>query len=697
MKFNILKRAFSLTELLIVLVIVAVLFAAMLPMVTKRGRGETTANEPVWMFVKDDPQKSAYFDPGSSSLTSSAYVGFDPKGHSESVKPYSKMILKAKELQNMIQFRIGNDGDGTLAGVFTVTPDSMVMGSKMLGNADNTNNNNSLVQNGHYNTVLGMNSGSKLDKGEQSVAVGASSSMGGLSGSSFYDTVAVGANSNLYAKSKKSVLLGSNVGKTESASAIENTVAIGANSLGLPTSSGKDNVLLGYGVGATGINSGASLNVILNSDYYGTTPKETTIVGYNTFEGGDPIAKNLTAIGYNACSSFSNRDVLEKGVNGTTTCIGYNSAANFGYNDATKNLKWEKDNYEHIFLGGKPNGGFGGRSTFEIHNMVPKTSYSKGLNDVYPKNVSPTVVLNSHLVIRGNLYIPNSQDGIVSAFPQYSPILQKSLNSMEQGSDVCRKKCGLFHRRRSYHRRGCANFFEILGAIAGLLVSIGAFIATGGIAAVGLAIAIAVVSQAGYLLSGIWLGNALDGGKDFKRQVDAYSKVGLYHGYDADNKMNAMKCSPTHDDAAYPEAHYDNNGNAAYICPNVLRTSDIRLKAGISENTDAIAKILQVQPYHFTFKNDVNKVPQVGVMAQDLEKYFPTSVFDGLDGYKNIRWDEMFFATINSIKSLDESVNKYSSELVIMESDVKDITKDQKTIKNKIKNINDRLTKLENE
>ena len=86
MKFNILKRAFSLTELLIVLVVVAVLFAAMAPFMTKRGKGSTPADEPVWMFVKDDPEKSAFYDPGSAALTSTAYVGFNPKYFLDSLK-----------------------------------------------------------------------------------------------------------------------------------------------------------------------------------------------------------------------------------------------------------------------------------------------------------------------------------------------------------------------------------------------------------------------------------------------------------------------------------------------------------------------------------------------------------------------------------------------------------------------------------
>ena len=83
-------------------------------------------------------------------------------------------------------------------------------------------------------------------------------------------------------------------------------------------------------------------------------------------------------------------------------------------------------------------------------------------------------------------------------------------------------------------------------------------------------------------------------------------------------------------------------------------------------------------------------------MAQDLEKYFISAVSADLNGYKNIRWDEMFFATINSVKSLDDSVNKLNSEIVIMESDISNIKDQHKTIKDRIRSIDARVKHLEN-
>ena len=87
MNLNIFKKAFSLTELLIVLVIVAVLFSAMLPIMTKRKTGSTSSNEPVWMFVNEDDQKDAFYDPGTPTWTSTAFIGVDPLDIADT-KPY---------------------------------------------------------------------------------------------------------------------------------------------------------------------------------------------------------------------------------------------------------------------------------------------------------------------------------------------------------------------------------------------------------------------------------------------------------------------------------------------------------------------------------------------------------------------------------------------------------------------------------
>ncbi len=90
--------------------------------------------------------------------------------------------------------------------------------------------------------------------------------------------------------------------------------------------------------------------------------------------------------------------------------------------------------------------------------------------------------------------------------------------------------------------------------------------------------------------------------------------------------------------------------------------SDRRLKNVGKENTDGLAKLRQLKIYNYTFKKDKDKTPQVGVIAQDLQKVFPNAVKKAADGFLRIRLEDMFYAVINAIKELDTRVTRLEKE-----------------------------------
>ena len=100
-----------------------------------------------------------------------------------------------------------------------------------------------------------------------------------------------------------------------------------------------------------------------------------------------------------------------------------------------------------------------------------------------------------------------------------------------------------------------------------------------------------------------------------------------------------------------PDMHVNNNNRQnGTPWPSV---SDRRLKNVGEVFKGGLDKIEQLKVYNYTFKNDPEKIPYVGVIAQDLQKVFPNAVFKGEDGFLKIRWDEMFYALINAVKELD--------------------------------------------
>jgi len=81
-------------------------------------------------------------------------------------------------------------------------------------------------------------------------------------------------------------------------------------------------------------------------------------------------------------------------------------------------------------------------------------------------------------------------------------------------------------------------------------------------------------------------------------------------------------------------------------------SSDARLKNVGKPFDVGIELINKIEPVNFTYKRDENKIPHVGVIAQDLIKIFPNAVNENSDGYYYIRTEDMFYAAINAIKEL---------------------------------------------
>lgn len=591
------KQAFSLTELLIVLVVIAILFAAMAPIVTKRRNGADIANESVWNYVNDDDQMDAFYDPGMRTWTSTAVFGFTP---SKLESPYAKTIIKAKPKQRMIQFRYGSG-----AGIST--------GSLFLDDKNNiylTSNNDKLVNadKSKSTTAAGLGALSNRSDVTYSVALGSDAFKGDKDTSTTNDTI-INAIGSASSKNLKGVSTTTAIGALSNQSRINPvyTVAIGGQSLASFDYHPQKSVYVGYSTGAGEKNtSDVAYNTILGSSYPGGEGSNSnTILGYNSYTNGYEAAKHVTAVGAYTCNSI--KGVKSDSANAGRTCIGYGSGRE--YNNTPD--AFTQDDYDRVFLGGTPLGGFNGRGVVEVHNI--NTSYTAlmedeaGNKESLPSN---SVVMNSNIVVRGGLYT-------------YSP--RKLVGHRPIGIDpawtntfVCNGDYYLsVSGKRGYHCTPGANF-----------------------------------------------GTPGEKSESF---------------FEAGNTCGGLDKYPT--------------GTSG--CPNLKTTSDRRLKDNISENNSGLKEILTLKPYEYIFKSDKKKTPQVGVIAQDLQKVFPNSVHQSEDGYLHIRWDEMFYAMINAIKTLDKKVVQIASDITGMESDVKQLKSSHSKIQKQIASLNERATKLE--
>jgi len=143
-------------------------------------------------------------------------------------------------------------------------------------------------------------------------------------------------------------------------------------------------------------------------------------------------------------------------------------------------------------------------------------------------------------------------------------------------------------------------------------------------------------------------------------------------------------------------------GDAAVGFENAFVYSDARLKNVGNEFTGGLDELSKLKFYNYTYKKDKDKTPQVGIMAQDLQKVFPDAVEADKDGWLTIRWDDMFYAAINAIKELNTKVIAIGEKVQTIAQDVTNlkakVEKQQATIdeqQTEIKELSARVEKLE--
>lgn len=132
--------------------------------------------------------------------------------------------------------------------------------------------------------------------------------------------------------------------------------------------------------------------------------------------------------------------------------------------------------------------------------------------------------------------------------------------------------------------------------------------------------------------------------------------------------------------------------------------ADKKLENIIGPFTSGLDKILQLETYNYTYKDDKAQTPHVGVMAQDLQNVFPNAVSSDDKGYLRIRHEDMFFAMINSIKQLDITVKELAKNVKLLFTNVKSmenklvlLTKSNQNNTNKIDKLNKEAESLLNE
>lgn len=595
------KSAYTIAEVMIVLLILTVIFAAFAPIITKRKLSSYKSSNAIWNKYNETKGFDAYFDPSNTKNTGTAFFGVKPDSHgsvTSTLTPLSRVVIRSgpvtsgNKLQRQIQFRFGRlsgNADekkyGKFAGTWLMDRQNVLLGGAY-PNIDNTPDNIEARD----NVAIGYQSMNALKNAQGNTALGLSALSENISGK--YNT-AIGYNAGSALHESYNTYIGAGAG--EKASGSRNT-AVGYQA-GYENS-GSVNVFVGANAGRTG---SGSYNVGIGYDALRSVSGD-----YNVAIGTGAL-KNLTtgsyntAIGYNACSEVT--------TGSHKTCIGYNSGP--GANTQTSYMSatgsWSRgqtvsdylgsktDNLERTYIGGRPYN-YGGDAVMEIHNVGGTNSNL--INNPGVKS-NTTTVINGNLIVRGRTMMTIGSK--LWSFVEVDPKGSSAEHSM-----------GYYSNDRG----------------------------------------------------GVWIS---------PNQQD-------YAGcYNADVPILGILT-------------LNFNGG---VCLDST-SSDRRLKNIGTRSIAGLKELNQLKIYDYTFKNDKSKHSQIGVMAQDLQKVFPNSVFEGPDGYLRIRWDEMFFASINAIKELDRKIVSLVNRATKVETQIAKLEQENISLKTQVDALSVRVEKLKN-
>ena len=124
-------------------------------------------------------------------------------------------------------------------------------------------------------------------------------------------------------------------------------------------------------------------------------------------------------------------------------------------------------------------------------------------------------------------------------------------------------------------------------------------------------------------------------------------------------------------------------------------SSDARLKNISGDSTAGLKEINALEVKNYTYKKDEKKTPHVGVIAQQLQKVFPNSVFEDEDGYLKIRTEEIFYAMVNSIKELFAQIQDLTAKVVGLDKRMTELEQENAMLKKQNAEFEKRLSKLE--
>ena len=692
-KSNKKNSAFTLAEMMVVMLIMSIILAAMAPVMTTRSKADSSSP---WRFSPNN-SSDAYFGYGDSQI---AMIGQPNKLETDDA---AKLIINSSNfLMTQISFKRNNTNVGRL---YLDTNNNLILGNSTLDK----------LTSGTHNVVIGLNNLLENTSGVSNIAIGDSALKSNTTGTS---NTALGT------------CLGSNT------TGNDNT-ALGDDSL-VKNTTGSNNVAVG--VDALTAATTASWNIAIGKNAY-----QNGTGGANTIIGGDAMSKysgeNNVAVGTNALWYGNGNGNVSIGANSNyksesmtsfnnSTAVGFLSYA-LGENSVAVGYNASATQTSSVAIGDRANVA----TSYAVAVGYMSKAEGEGSGTALGGNASATNFFTTAIGRSANAsgYYATAIGGGAKAPVSNTVALGRSAEASSTGATALGYEATA-SGSDSISIGNSSNVMRVGGIAIGNDARSGSTnssvygdygIAIGYSAGTGNDYGVSIGYNSGNTNSG---SNNIAIGKQACKNVTGSNKIcigansGPTSGSEATNseemiyigskpKWGPIRGSGWADDAVlvvhnstktigigsrrggmeagptvyingnlvvrgytYTVGRGDDNNETEPIGvlgnkngslggdqvkwystsePGDYWTSDRRLKYVGKESHSGLDKIRELKVYNYTYKKDKSKTPHVGVIAQDLQKVFPSAVKKGTDGFLTIRMEEMFYAMINAIKELD--------------------------------------------
>lgn len=665
-KFN----AFTLAEMMVVMLIMSIVLAAMAPVMTTKNKVD---NSSPWRYSPNN-SSDAYFGQGASMRAMIGQLNGEDTDNGKLIinnlgSSFSHILFKNGNTILGDLYMSGNNlilghrnGSSTSLGQNNINigpnnwPSTDITGQSNIIIGDNamthlsTGSNNiglgttlTALTTGTGNVTIGDNSLTSVTTGDGNIGLGNEANPAITTASK---TIAIGTNS--VASSNGAIAIGSNLTSSEAHGAaldaaqarVSYSIAIGNNATsGANSGGGQNSIAIGYQAkanstsdsGASGIAIGAYSNAGDHSVALGTSALNSNTTGSDNIAVGTSALKSNTtgpgniAIGENTLYSNTRGD--------DNIAIGRNALYQSDTGGGNIAIGYQAMYYQNDINTGNTAVGYqamvGTNSASNYHNTaIGYRALNRAGNSA--ENAGQNTAVGS-----------DALENNVTGFGN-TAIGSDALNTVRQGD---------YNTGLGYS--ACANVTgsnkTCIGASSG--PSYSAALGQGTEKTIFLGDADTTVYIPGNLVVGkrAFIGASL-GDSGTKRNCLFYNTERGWHGvYGYKGSGDRDSWGFNMDDMI--NGRMWNDFRLGFTLKNYI--SDRRLKYVGTNNNDGLDKIKQLKVFNYVYKKDTTKTPHVGVIAQDLQKVFPNAVKKGTDGFLTIRMEDMFYAVINAIKELD--------------------------------------------